>query len=293
MQKRIIMTQGIKNFLRSQPSLYNCCYIADNSGEKLSGGFFQGTRLREIKRMHKHNYFAFVYLLDGTGTYSDYLGHHYQLKAGSLFFRFPEKPYAVQMDDKNSWLEFAVAIPDSFHSSLISAKIIDEKVTFLQTKLSKDILKKAIEFVNSLEVTGSPQNTAYSYATILDILSALLCTSSQRFKSNTKLKNLLEQVKLLLGNNLNKKMCVPKEVAKLGMGYEAFRKHFAAEYGISPKAYRISRRLDKADVLLLHTDTPIKQIADSLGYPTDSDFIRQYKKHRSYSPGMFRKSLFR
>jgi len=286
------MIENIKNFIRSLPQLYNCCYISESPEEKLSGGFFYGTKLSDNIKKNKHNYFAFVYLINGTGSYTDYLECTYKLQPGSLFLRFPGKVYTIKMDDKNKWLEFAVAVPKSFYQSLSAAKIIDEKATFLQTQLSIKTLEAAIKFINSLEITGSPENTAHSYASLLNVFNILLNSPHQNFESNTRIKNLLEQAKLLLGSGLNKKISIPKEAAKLGLGYESFRKNFTLEYGLSPKAYRISRRLDKADVLLLHTDMSIKEIADSLGYPTDSDFIRQYKKHRNYPPNTFRKSRY-
>jgi AraC-like DNA-binding protein len=96
---------------------------------------------------------------------------------------------------------------------------------------------------------------------------------------------MLKQARLLLGANLDRRMLVGHVAGKLGVGYEAFRKKFSKAYGISPKAYRVSRRLDKAEVLIRHTDMSIKEIAASLGYPNDSDFIRQYKKHRKSPPG--------
>lgn len=102
----------------------------------------------------------------------------------------------------------------------------------------------------------------------------------------------LEQATEILGARLKQKILMPEVAAKLGMGYESFRKKFTVRYGMSPQEYRIVCRLDKADALLLHTDLSIKEIADSLGFKSDSDFTRQYRQHRQQTPGMFRRSTY-
>ncbi len=283
------MARRLNNFFKQLPLLYHSCYIAEKSEEKLSGGFFRGTQLlTSPSRKYVHDYFAFVYLLEGRGLFTDSFKVSHDLLPGSLFFRFPNKPYSIKINDYKKWLEFAVAVPNSLFKGLLTAKIFDENITFLQTELSVEILEKGINFINSLAVSGQSIDTAFSYSALLDLLTSLLSAHQRRGRN----KDSLEQAKLLLGNNLHKRMNIPAEIAKLGMGYESFRKRFSAEYGISPKAYRIARRLDKANVLLVHTGLSIKEIADSLGYPGASDFIRQYRKIRNVSPGEFRKSNF-
>ena len=82
-------------------------------------------------------------------------------------------------------------------------------------------------------------------------MNCMFNSTKNKFNYKNRQIKLLEQIKLLLGSKLNEKMNIPKEVKKFGIGYESFRKYFTIEYGISPKAYRISRRLDKADVLFI------------------------------------------
>jgi AraC-like DNA-binding protein len=59
----------------------------------------------------------------------------------------------------------------------------------------------------------------------------------------------------------------PEEAAaKMGMGYEAFRKRFARLAGIAPAKYRDARLMDLAGRLLRDREKPLKQIADACGF---------------------------
>ena len=68
-----------------------------------------------------------------------------------------------------------------------------------------------------------------------------------------------------------------------------FRRMFRKYAGISPSAYRINRRIEKAKNLLTNSSDSIEAIADSLGYDTPSYFCRDFKKAVGMPPTDYRK----
>jgi len=58
--------------------------------------------------------------------------------------------------------------------------------------------------------------------------------------------------------------------------------------GLSPKQYLMSVRLKNASVLLLNTDMTVSEIADSVGFPDHSNFIKSFKKIYHVLPKDFR-----
>ncbi len=66
-------------------------------------------------------------------------------------------------------------------------------------------------------------------------------------------------------------------------------KKFKARTGRSPIDYLIHLRMEKAARLLVETDEPIQQIAESVGYSDLFYFIKRFKKHSGLVPGQYRK----
>ncbi len=77
---------------------------------------------------------------------------------------------------------------------------------------------------------------------------------------------------------------------RFGMSLRSLRRNFRGRLGTSPHQYRIARRVQQAREMLLKTDTPIKEIARSLGYGDVFYFGRQFKRQTGVSPAAFRRS---
>jgi len=58
--------------------------------------------------------------------------------------------------------------------------------------------------------------------------------------------------------------------------------------GVSPNLFLIQQRIDKACMLLKGSDSPLDQIAETIGYNDTFFFCRQFKKHMKESPHQYR-----
>ena len=61
--------------------------------------------------------------------------------------------------------------------------------------------------------------------------------------------------------------------------------------GVSPHAYTIFLRMEKARDLLLNTHLSIREIGELVGCPDQNYFSRLFKKHAGTSPSEFRKNI--
>ena len=78
-----------------------------------------------------------------------------------------------------------------------------------------------------------------------------------------------------------------------GMAYmtrDHFTRLFKRTTGHTPKAYILNRKLETAELLLVTTDNPIKQIALDLGFDDNSYFTKTFKRFAGITPQEYRQS---
>ena len=88
---------------------------------------------------------------------------------------------------------------------------------------------------------------------------------------------------------LNEDM-TPGEEFQIDVKPVYFRKMFHAYAGVSPSAYRASRRIEQAKDLLCHSDLSVEEIAERLHFDNPSYFCRVFKKAVGLPPSTYRKS---
>ena len=66
------------------------------------------------------------------------------------------------------------------------------------------------------------------------------------------------------------------------------QKSFKAFFGVTPAAYRIEKRIEKAKLLLETTDIPIKEIVIQLGFYDLAYFYKVFERYTSLTPGQYR-----
>lgn len=75
----------------------------------------------------------------------------------------------------------------------------------------------------------------------------------------------------------------------LGISEKTLSRASQAVAGLSSKAYLSKRIALEAKRLLAHTNWPITQVADKLGFDEVSNFIKFFRREAGYSPSEFRK----
>ena len=68
---------------------------------------------------------------------------------------------------------------------------------------------------------------------------------------------------------------------------------FMDEMGVSVMDYITRRRISRAEAMLLNSDTPIKDVALSVGYMDQMYFSRVFKKQNGRTPTEFRRAISR
>ncbi len=105
------------------------------------------------------------------------------------------------------------------------------------------------------------------------------------FTFNQKISNALK----IINDKVAQKIDMVELASTVHMSPSSFRKHFLSVVGDSPLQYQKKIRLKKAKLLLLNQNIDIKKVAILIGYESQSQFTREYKRLFGISPRKERK----
>ena len=75
-----------------------------------------------------------------------------------------------------------------------------------------------------------------------------------------------------------------------GLSVYHFARVFKETVGMTPHAFVMSRRVAKAQKLLVGTELPISEIARTVGFADQSHLTRRFREAFGMSPGQYRRS---
>jgi AraC-like DNA-binding protein len=97
------------------------------------------------------------------------------------------------------------------------------------------------------------------------------------------------QVKEYIRSNLHLPLSIPVICREFGINKTSLQERFKDYIGLSLHAYLIRGRMEKARLLLLETDDPVKIIAIECGYRRIHSFIKAFRITYHCSPGRYRR----
>jgi AraC-like DNA-binding protein len=122
-------------------------------------------------------------------------------------------------------------------------------------------------------------------------LEGLLLELSEPATPISRAGDLLEQVAHTISESVdNDAIYFDDLAASFGISPSTLRRRFLQRFGISPVAYFIQCRIDRARQMLIDTDWPLKQIAEELGYRDVFFFSRQFRRVCGVPPGTYRRT---
>ncbi|MCI5055269.1 MAG: AraC family transcriptional regulator [Flavobacteriales bacterium] len=194
----------------------------------------------------------------------------FQLKSDLLSYLYGDEPPdgLVQSKEKKVVDALAKVSPspliksyfETLRNYLNEASVLNEQIILLKTK----------EII-SLIINLDSQNG------IKHIFSSLFQKRDYSFQEVIQ-KNLYESLNLedlafLTNNSLS-----------------TFKRKFQSIYGTTPNKYFVSKRLEKAQNLLMASQLNIAEIAYDCGFSDESYFTKTFKKYYNITPTEFRKS---
>lgn len=231
--------------------------------------------------------YALVYVLEGSGTYSDALHRTYRIRAGDLLVIFPDIGHLYGPSEHEHWSEWYCVFDGPVFDLWQRAGLLNPDHPVYH-------LEPIAEWRDRFEAVLRPGNRTLADRTLhlsrfLQILTeALLAESGTQLPS---IPSSIARACQLLETDLHRDIDLAAVAAEVGLTYETFRKQFRQSVGVAPARFRLIRRIDAACAMLQHTELTAKAIAVRAGFSDEFHFSRSFKQITGLPPTEFRRQL--
>jgi len=123
---------------------------------------------------------------------------------------------------------------------------------------------------------------------ILEILLSRFIKNTNSISVKSNVKKEFGMVLNYINENLHGDLSVKQLADFCHLNTDYFSRVFNENFGMRPNKYIQSKRIERAQLLLLSTNNSLKQIAEKVGLENPSYFTRIFKNHTGKTPGAFR-----
>lgn len=227
--------------------------------------------------------YAVILLLSGVGRYRDAHGFTARVSAGDLIWVFPGVGHAYGPEAGDRWEEMYLVFTGSMFDRWLETGLVDPKRPIWRADPVAAWHCRLAEVIPSQHPIG--ELAALAAASRLQAVIADLATQQETIANGTNdAPCWLDAARRRLEAGES-----PEAVSRaLKLGYDSFRKRFAAITGLSPGRFQMLRRIEHACTLLREDALPIKEIAERTGFADEFHFSKRFRQIVGQPPGQFR-----
>lgn len=244
------------------------------SGEKMKGepGHISGPAI--------YDHYIIHYVTKGKGTYTNGI-QKYEIESGDAFLILPFQTVTYQADFEDPWNYYWVGFMGADAYQLITQCGMDEnhlKFTYRQDKRLEETLAK---LAHIRLVSPSKEYM------LLGLLYQFISIAMEVAESHTNKpadEYYYQAMQYIREHLTDPTLTVDKIAHALGLHRCYLYRIFHERTQTSIQTYISQLRLEKAQVLLVHSNSSIAQIAQSCGFANSSYFSSAYKKYFGHTP---------
>lgn len=200
----------------------------------------------------------------------------------------------------------------SLHAITMSLNYFNYMIDYFSIKLTDNINEVGFIFADSGKITDeihyniqtvhtkkkstlTEGNVAYVHGKLLTIL-ALQIEERNGYKAKRKKDTPTVQAKMyriekLISNDWTNSYSLKYLSKLIGTNECYLKRDFKVAFGMPVNTYRMKKKMEQANNLLLHSNESIKSISKLLGYKHTTHFTSAYKKYYNTTPGELRKNF--
>ncbi|WP_438492597.1 AraC family transcriptional regulator [Paenibacillus sp. IHBB 3054] len=230
-------------------------------------------------------YYAFVYIAGGKGTYQVNNKEKQPVHKGSFFVFFPDATFDYGPDPQETWDEFYFTVEGSRTAEWLSTWLT-EPYRVRQTGLD-DAQQSKIDRIFMLMESGIPSNLDRASLLLESLLYEFVQSSQPNTDSTDYITKLMDDIAASLHQSFDADAFCDRYHISISTLRRIIQKHTG--YSLNKYIHRL--KISEAKNILLNTDRSIKDTAVSLGYNDVFYFSRLFKKYVGVSPQHFRNNV--
>lgn len=122
----------------------------------------------------------------------------------------------------------------------------------------------------------------------ITVLEALICNITEKHYIHFHHNELALNIERYIEENLQRKLTVPELCKKFHLNKQSLYYIFKVDFNSTVQNFIIQKRLDKIRSLLVSTQDPINEIAESVGFTDYIYFLKFFKKRTGCTPSEYR-----
>lgn len=99
----------------------------------------------------------------------------------------------------------------------------------------------------------------------------------------------MQDIRDYINNHFREKILLTELMERCELGREELNRAFYAVYGMTPIEYYHQRRVQEGKTLLEQTDLSVQEIAENIGFYSNSHFVPAFKKYMGTTPLQYRR----
>ncbi|WP_127533561.1 AraC family transcriptional regulator [Paenibacillus kobensis] len=241
-----------------------------------------------------YDYYLMHYVLSGCGTFTDG-DHEYELQQGSTFLIEPENLISYASSDSDPWQYRWIAFEGNDAAMLLSASGLLAAGPVKDSGRDRRIGVLYRNVFRALREGGdAAASRAAGYLQLL--LGAYADSAAKTDKDAERTGERGDSLIKMVTHYLSTQYAVPVSIEQMAdaLGYNRayLSRVFKRETGVTPVAFLLRLRIDKARQLLRERpELTVEQIAASVGIPDALYFSKQFKRFYEQSPSAYRREV--
>ncbi|CAH1210844.1 HTH-type transcriptional activator RhaS [Paenibacillus plantiphilus] len=245
-----------------------------------------------------YGFYLLHHVLAGSGTFTC-ADQTYTLHAGQSFLIQPDQLISYESHVEAPWHYRWIAFEGRQAEELIASAGLSTEQPIIDTGANRRIGALFRSMERTFRQGGSAAAVQLRSAGYLQLLFAEFSSlpadnSDPSIVAPDNGEALFQQVIRYLSSQYAEPVSIERMASTLGYNRAYLSRLFKQRTGITPVAFLLQLRLDKARLLLRErTELTIEQIASSVGFQDPLYFSKQFRRFYDYSPSGYREAMQR
>jgi AraC family transcriptional regulator len=216
---------------------------------------------------------------------------HQHIRTGHISIMPAEMPYETNWQRGSEII--ILCLKPQLLTTLAEELVIGDRLEIVENWIAHDVLIQQLGLELRTELQNGLPMPLYvdAFATVLatHLLQHYSTAKQHSLKPSEQLSNnQLTHVATYINENLDSALSLSDLAQVANMNVYRFVRAFKQTIGVSPHQYVLKQRIERAKLLLTHTNLTLQEISYQLGFSSQSHFTTTFRRYVGVTPKAFR-----